>query len=76
MSNETAKTVPGPTLAGADGAATLNADQLDDLKVLLDHCDAALIACGQELWDVRRDLAIACNQLAQRCRTALREMLA
>lgn len=45
-----------------------------ELIELLDHCDAALTAAGAELWDIRRDLAIACNQRAQRCRLVVKEL--
>lgn len=45
-----------------------------ELSDLLDHCAAALTAAGAELWDIRRDLAIACNQRAQRCRMAIKDL--
>lgn len=46
-----------------------------ELLELLEHCASALTAAGAELWDMRRDLAIACNQRSARCRMALKELL-
>lgn len=52
----------------------MSPNDLSDLIELLDHCDAAMTAASQHVWDENMDLAIALNQRATRCRVKVAEL--